>query len=165
MIEISDADMIDHVIRNMRAEDRREMDAVGASSMRLTAAARQSVFCFCAFADGAPCAIWGMLHTRRGVGAAFAFGTDDWGRVLLPVVRHVREFLTPWLRANGYHRVEALAMTGRPDIERFMALVGAAPEALLQQFGCDGEDFTSYRWLAHERRGETQTAAPAYRTH
>lgn len=151
MIENATYDMVTYVAHNLRDADRAEMHACATERARLAdVIERRSVFAFCAFDDGVPTAIWGMLETRPGVGSAYAFGTDDWGRVVLPMVRQIRNFLAPWSRANGYHRIEAAALASRRDVARFMTLIGAQREALMKAFGAHGEDFILYRWLAHE---------------
>jgi hypothetical protein len=112
--------------------------------------------------------VWGLVQRRPGVGAGYAFGTNDWGRAVLPMVRQIRGFVLPFLVTSGIHRVEAVAMRKRDDVRRFMGLIGAKAEGTLTGYGTEGEDFVSYRWLADEYAGyraeETQTdrAYPAH---
>jgi len=159
MIEASDYDMVSYVARNLRDVDRIEMHACATEHTRLAEVIeRHSVFSFCAFDDGIPCAIWGMVQLRPGVGSAYAFGTDDWGRVVLPMVRQIRNFLAPWACAHGYHRIEAAALASRRDVARFMKLIGAQPEATMRASGAHGEDFILYRWLANEALAKSTSA-------
>jgi hypothetical protein len=163
MIEIKCANhfLLSRVLANLREADREELEACGADLKRMPDAILQRrVFAFCALdSHYGPVAAWGMLHTRANVGAGFAFGTDQWGRALMPVVRQIRTFVLPFLRENGFHRVEALAMAHRHDVARFMALIGARAEGTLREYGVNGEDFISYRWLANEYRGERYPAS------
>ena len=161
MIDIFNAERgsIQAVLTNLRSIDRDEMGAAGVDIETLpNIIMRHKVFAFCAFDyDTGPIAIWGVAHRRAGVGAGFAFGTDQWGRVLLPMLRQIRGFVLPYLVEAGYHRVEAAALTRRDDVARFMDLIGAEPEAVLRGYGTGGEDFTAYRWLSDEYSGATAT--------
>lgn len=156
-IEIVTADRghMHFVLDHLRELDARELQATGADLLRLPDhIMRYRIFVFCAydFNDG-PLSIWGMTRQRRGVGSGFAFGTDRWGKALPVMVRQIRNFVLPYLVTSGFHRVEAAALAHRTDVTRFMALIGAQPEAVLRGWGTGGEDFISYRWLADEYRG------------
>jgi len=153
-IDIANADrgMIHAVLDNLRVDDWTEMMASGVDFSTLPAVImRHKVFAFCAFdyEDG-PIAIWGLVTRRPGVGAGFAFGTDQWHRAVIPMLRQIRGFVLPFLVENGYHRVEAAALARRDDVRRFMGLIGAEPEGLLRGYGTGGQDFTAYRWLKDE---------------
>lgn len=155
-IEITTADrgMIRGVLQNLRSDDALELAACEVDLDRLPdTIMRHKIFAFCAFDyEIGPIAVWGMLQRRQGVGAGFAFGTDQWGQALLPMLRQIRGFVLPFLDYNGFHRVEAAALARREDVARFMALIGAEPEGIMRGYGIDGEDFISYRWLADEYR-------------
>lgn len=166
MIEIvmADRSMIRHVLANLRADDLDEMTAACVDMDTLPEIiVRKGVFALCAmdFVDG-PVAIWGMLQRRPGVGAGFAFGTDGWGQALLPMLRNIREFVIPLLHDFDYHRVEAAALARRDDVARFMRMIGAKPEGTLRGYGCGGEDFISYRWLADEHGRERSAHEAQY---
>jgi hypothetical protein len=150
------------VVNNMRDLDRRELTATGCDFDALPQRILQgNVFCFCAVDDFMmPHAVWGLqVGARKGVGHGFAFGTKHWGKALPVVVKHIKGFVLPFLVQNGFHRVECLALAHRKDVERFLELIGAYPEAQLSQWGAGGEDFTSYRWLADEYRSQKRSAA------
>jgi hypothetical protein len=156
MIDIVSADRghIRAALRHLRADDAAEMAACDIDLHRLPdVIVRHKVFAFAACTydvDDPVVAVWGMLPRRPGVGAGFAFGTDQWGLAVRPMLRQIRRFVLPFLRQNGYHRVEAAALARRLDVFKFMALIGAEPEGMLQGYGAGGEDFISYRWLANE---------------
>jgi hypothetical protein len=151
---------IQFVLENLRELDKRELLATGVDLDVLPFIILQnSVFCFCAVDAGyMPHAVWGMMVQRKGVGTGFAFGTQHWGKALVPIVKNIRRFVLPFLLTQGYHRVECMALSHRKDVERFLALIGARPEAVLQQWGSGQEDFTTYRWLADEYRAEKRAA-------
>jgi hypothetical protein len=153
-ITIADRGMIRAILGSLRSDDMLEMTASEIDLDRLPdIIMRYRVFAYCAFDyERGPVSAWGMLRRRDGVGAGFAFGTDDWNRALLPMLRQIRGFILPWLDYNGFHRVEAAALARREDVARFMAIIGAEPEGILRGYGTGGEDFISYRWLADEYR-------------
>jgi len=148
------------IIARLRDLDKRELIATGATLADLpTIIMEHSVFAFCAVDQlGLPQAAWGMSYQRHGVGAGWAFGTNHWGKALPCMVRNIRHWVLPYLLRMNFHRVEASALAHRKDVERFMRLIGAQPEAVLRQWGGGGEDFTLYRWLADEHRASTAYA-------
>jgi hypothetical protein len=166
-IEITSADrgMIRAVLHNLREVDLLEMMAADTDLDRLPdILIRHKVFAFCAYEiEAGPVAIWGMVQRRPNVGAGFAFGTDQWGLALLPMLHHIRGFIIPYLVQAGFHRVEAAALAGREDVGRFMDLIGAEPEGVMRRYGTAGEDFISYRWLADEHAGARTAHPETYR--
>jgi RimJ/RimL family protein N-acetyltransferase len=151
-ITMADRGMIRAVLNNLRSEDAQEMAACDTDLARLPdVLMRHKVFAFCAYNfELGPVAIWGTILRRPGVGAGFAFGTEHWGKALLPMLHQIHQFVLPFLVQAGIHRVEAIAMARREDVGRFMELIGAEPEGLLRGYGTEREDFISYRWLADE---------------
>lgn len=172
MTEIATADrsMIEAVLHGLREEDVVEMYAAGTDPHLLAGQLmRHRTFAYCAWDfDCGPISVWGMIQKRHGVGAAFAFGTKDWDRAVIPMVRQIRGFLIPLVINLGYHRVEAVALRRRDDVRRFMNLLGAQAEGVLTGYGVSGEDFVSYRWLSDEyacNRAAATQADRAYAAH
>jgi hypothetical protein len=162
-ISIANIAMIDAVVLSLRDADRDEMRSAGTDLDRLPGQLmRYSLFAFCAWDyDCGPISIWGAVLKRTGVAAGYAFGTHNWGRAVLPMVRQIRGFVLPMLVDIGIHRVEAVAMRHRDDVRRFMSLIGAKAEGTLTGYGTEGEDFVSYRWLADEYDGDRTQKAQA----
>jgi hypothetical protein len=161
MIDIVRANhgMILSVLANLRLSDAKEMTAAGTNTSILPDFIMQNgVFCFCAH-DARPIAVWGVVKNRPGVGAGFAFGTDQWPRAVIPMLRQIRGFVLPFLIDCGFHRIEAAALASRSDVASLMRLIGARPEATLRGYGVEGEDFVSYRWLADEHGGARHSQA------
>lgn len=161
-IVLADRGHIRAVLDDLRMDDMLEMSACEINFDKLPdTIMRHKVFAFaaCEYPDG-PAAVWGMLKRRNGVGAGFAFGTDRWSMAVMPMLRHIRRFVLPYLVQTGYHRVEAAALARRLDVARFMALIGAEPEGVLRGYGTAGEDFISYRWLADEYAHKPAHPAP-----
>jgi len=155
------------VVGHLRELDKRELLATGCVLAELpTRIAVDAAFAFVAIEDDwMPVAVWGLMSQRKGVGTGFAFGTERWGKALPAMMRHIRSWVLPCLLATGFHRVECAALAHRKDVARFLALIGAQPEAVLRQWGINGEDFVSYRWLADEHRAATQTASDQHVSH
>ena len=149
---------IKFVLSNLRELDRHELDATGCVFEQLPRLLlERSAFVFVAVDDFMmPQAIWGLMPTRHGVGNGYAFGTANWGRALPAIMRNIKRFVLPYLMQHGFHRVECLALAHRKDVARFLAMIGAQPEAVMRQWGTHGEDFTAYRWLADEYRARAQ---------
>lgn len=163
----ADRTMLGYLLTQLRDLDRIELEAAGANFREMPhEIMRLRVFAFCACSNvHGPIAAWGMLQARPGVGAGFAFGTDRWGEVLLPMVRQIRSFVLPHLREAGFHRVEAQALAYREDVAQFMKLIGGRPEIVLRGYGVGEEDFIQYRWLANEHRSERRTARSVLHAH
>jgi hypothetical protein len=155
-IEWATRDAVDHVAHHLRALDLLELSAMSGYDDPVPHLANRvmenSLMAFVAYWNAVPVSVWGLVPMWRGVGTAFAFGTDDWGKVLLPMTKHVRGFMMRFLLENGYHRIECRSLASRPDVGRWLALFDAEEEAVLRGSGARGEDFILYRWLKHERR-------------
>lgn len=165
MIEITAADhgMVQDVLYRLREADVIEMTAAGTDiGLLARQLMRHKTFAFCAWSlDHGPISVWGMVQRRQGVGAGFAFGTEDWRRAVIPMIRQIRGFVLPLLIELKIHRVEAVAMLRRDDVRRFMSLIGARAEGVLRNYGTEREDFVSYRWLADEYGCNRAKAAEA----
>jgi hypothetical protein len=157
IVEPATVQSLKFIVGRLRELDRREVIAAGMTLDTLPERALGlSVMAFCAIDRyGLPQAAWGLCLPRKGVANGWAFGTEHWGRALPTLMRHIRRFWVPWVLDQGIHRIECSALAHRKDVERFLALIGARPEAVLQQWGVNGEDFVSYRWLADEFRAAT----------
>jgi hypothetical protein len=154
-IDWATREAVDHVARHLRALDLEELIAMSAYDDPVPHLAdrvmQNSLLAFVASLDDVPVSVWGMVPMWRGVGTAFAFGTDDWGKVLLPMTKNVRGFMMQYLLENGYHRIECRSLASRPDVRRWLRLFDAVEETVLRGSGARGEDFVLYRWLKNER--------------
>lgn len=163
MIRIEGAtyDTVNYVAQHLREQDRIELSATAVDD-DLYLADRVMGYSSAAFVSLdeklVPISIWGLCPLWPGVGSAFAFGTDDWGRALWPMTRHVRRFMIPFLLDNGYHRIECRALATRKDVGRWVTLFGAEQEAVLRSSGKRGEDFILYRWLSDRRPADRSAA-------
>lgn len=97
--------------------------------------------------DGRPVSLQGAWPIRPGVWSCWAFGTDEWPRVVLSMTRHSRRFIIPALLRAQFHRAEALALASHTDSRRWIEALGARQESILKAYGRNGEDFVMYRWM------------------
>src|SRR5262245_11785648 len=95
-IEIAQRAPLDYIAHHLRDMDYAELAATsphGDPVPYLTEQVlRHAVLAFTASFDGKPVSAWGFTSQWPGVGCAFAFGTDDWGKVLLAMTKNVRGF-------------------------------------------------------------------------
>lgn len=86
-------------------------------------------------------AIAGAVIIHRGVASTFMYATDDFRKVVLEVSHYFRD-LFELLRHFGIHRVQSLGPANDPGGRRWKEdVLGAWPEATLEKFGKNGEDF------------------------
>lgn len=154
-VEIATVSALQYIAQHLREMDRVELACTSPTDDpaqylpdRIFAHAQ---FAFVAIEQHIPLTAWGLVPMYPGVGAAFAFGTEGWGRALWSMTRHVRRVMLPLVLDHGYHRIECRALKGRDDVARWVALLGAEQEAVLRSSGKRGEDFVLYRWLSNER--------------
>jgi len=161
-IDIAQREPLNYIARHLRDLDYVELAATSAYGDPVPYLADRvlanSLIAFTASVDDIPVSAWGMVPMWPGVGNAFAFGTDDWGKALLAMTKHVRGFMMRFLLENGYHRIECRSLASRPDVKRWLKIFGAEEEAVLRGSGARGEDFVLYRWLRHEPRAAEITS-------
>lgn len=91
--------------------------------------------------DGDLVAIAGAAITHPGVASTFLY-SSDLGKVVLEVSRYFLISLFPMLRQKGCHRIQSLGPANDPEGRRWKEdILKAWPEAHLEKFGKDGEDF------------------------
>ncbi len=142
-------EMIEHVTANMREIDRVEVFATRWDDDP-KAYARvllpMNGFMWCAVRDDVPCALWGAVPVWPHHWIAFAFGTDDWARVVLTMTKHIRSFMLPaLLRAKAY-RVSAATHADHTEAHRWLESMGAVKEMDMPYYGKGGEVFFNYVW-------------------
>jgi hypothetical protein len=97
-----------------------------------------------------PITACGMVPMSPGVAVAWAVSTAEHRHAIIPVTRFIRTFGAAVAAKCNLHRIEFRALAARPDVARWVSLLGAKPEATLSCFGKNGEDFILYRWLRDE---------------
>lgn len=92
--------------------------------------------------DGELIAVAGAVIAHPGVASTFRYATEDFRRVILEVTHYFKDTLFPALKALGVHRVHSLGPANDPGGHRWQQKsLGARPEAHLEKFGKNGEDF------------------------
>jgi hypothetical protein len=165
-VEIATVSALRHIAQNLREIDRVELSCTSPTD-NPAEYLPDRIFAYAKWAfvtrdeNRVALTAWGLVPMYPGVGAAFAFGTADWGRALWTMTRHVRRVMIPLVLDHGYHRIECRALASRDDVSRWIALFGAEREAVLRSSGKRGEDFVLYRWLSDERRRSKAEDLPA----
>lgn len=138
-----------HVLYNLRADDRRELDATlwRFDSQALAEATASCRIGFVACADDlTPVAAFACHETWPGVWQLGMFATPRWLEVAKPATRHVlRLFHVKWPEV-GAHRAHAFSIADHTDAHRWMLWLGARCEATLHGWGKGGEDFKIFVW-------------------
>ena len=152
-------DVVDVAVR-MRAADRAEIeaglwDASPAAIARGLLAPGRMVL---AAGRARPEAILGIAWRGPRMVEAAMFATDAFPDLALPLARHVRRVLMPGLVAAGVARAECRSAEGHVAAHRWLALLGAAPEALLTDCGRHRGRFVQFAWTLSRLAPRTETA-------
>jgi hypothetical protein len=94
--------------------------------------------------DGRPAAAMGVFENFPGNWQIFSFGTDDYIRVLV-AFKPKWYLMQDFLRDHGGHRLECRSLTTHKEAHRFLKLMGFAPEAVLQSYGRNREDYILFK--------------------
>lgn len=91
--------------------------------------------------DGDLVAIAGAVITHPGVASTFLY-SSDLSKIVLEVSHYFRSTLFPLLKRKGCHRVHSMGPANDPAGRRWKEdVLGAWPEAHLEKYGKNGEDF------------------------
>jgi len=104
--------------------------------------------------NGVPVSVQGVTPVWPGVWHMFAYGTDEWPKVVLSMTRWAWGFVIPAM-CNVAHRVEARAMITHTESRRWIESFGAREECVLSEYGKNRESFVLYVWkpeYVHRRR-------------
>jgi hypothetical protein len=150
---------LNHILQNLRAIDREEIEAVrgaGFDTFRVSLqlcqlATTAGGWLFWRTDTGEPVAALGAYAMTPAVAGCWAFGTDGWDRVVRGVTRHIRRVMVPTLLKQGFHRAECRALAKRDDTRIWLTSLGWKAEAAMSEFGVRHEDFTLFAWLADEQ--------------
>jgi hypothetical protein len=99
--------------------------------------------------DGAharPVAAIGARQRWPGVWSVWAWGTDEWPKVVVSLTRHAKRTLIPLLVERGAHRAQCASLAEHAEAHRWLEYLGAKREATLTGYGRNGEDFALFRW-------------------
>ena len=153
-------DALRWVIEHMRERDRAEIYAMRWDEDPVNYLEGQLLWmgdmCCIWTLDGVPVSCQGVVAYWPGVWGMFAYGTDQWPRVVLDMTKHAFRFIVPALLAVKAHRVECRALATHTESRRWIEFLGAREEAVLKAYGKRQEDFILYVWKpeyhVHRRR-------------
>jgi hypothetical protein len=112
-----------------------------------------------------PLAAMGAIECWPGVWSAWMIATDKWPSVARAATRWARFALDAVLVAAGAHRCECKSIADHRTAHRWLAHLGARPEAVHPGYGRNRETFITFAWrLDHVRNrlgSETESTAAA----
>lgn len=154
---------LDHILKNLRAIDREEIEAVRGTPLDTFKIALQLCklvetgegWLFWRTDTGEPVACLGAYAMTPAVAGCWAFGTDGWDHVVRGVTRHIRRVMVPTLLKAGFHRAECRALAKREDTRIWLTSLGWKAEAAMSEFGIRHEEFTLFAWLKNEQADHT----------
>ncbi len=137
------------VARGMRPHDRAERLALSSGDDPVLAATHFLSLPHLAvtvWRDDRPVAVIGAVYAHPGVASTIFFATDEFPRVALSTTRWIRKTLFPALLAADVHRLQVCSMGQAYHVRShdWIWSFGARPEAVLQGYGKNREDFTLY---------------------
>jgi hypothetical protein len=135
-----------YVAKRMRPHDRKERLALSHDEDYLSAALVFLSLPHLAVTvwKGTPIAVIGVVFPHPGVASTIFFATDQFRHVALATTRFIRRTLFPILVSTGIHRLQVCSMNDGEVSQSWIQSFGAKPEAILQEYGKNREDFTLY---------------------
>jgi hypothetical protein len=144
-------DRLRYVIAHLRERDRTEIYALrwddNEEYLLHTLLPQCGASCWIWERDGVPVSIQGVIPLRPNVWSMFAFGTDEWPKVVLDMTRHAERVIKPALRRAKVRRVECRALASHTDSLKWLGLLGAHIEGFHELYGRDGELFVTCVWF------------------
>jgi hypothetical protein len=103
-------------------------------------------FSWIVYWDGVPCAVIGGYPTHGSCWTAFAYGTDQYSRVIRLLTRWAREFMMPAVQNAGMTSVFVYVLAEYVQARKWLAMLGYREVALIPDFGKNDEDFVLMTW-------------------
>jgi hypothetical protein len=148
VIKIATLEDVTYVANRMRPHDRAERLALSHGDDAVAAAVHflKLPHLVVTVWKGTPIAVIGVVFPHPGVASTIFFATDQFRHVALATTRFIRRTLFPILLNTGIHRLQVCSMVqpGDHSAHRWIWSFGARPEAVLQKYGRNGEDFALY---------------------
>lgn len=144
---------IRYVAERMRERDVAEFSAMSYFSDRQNAAdllvenyAEYPGLECCTLDDGTPVGIGGVIWTRPNVASMLFFATDDFDKIVVSLTRHSAKNIFSPAKVIA-HRIECFSLASYTQMQQWVELFGLRKEAVLSQYGKNGEDFFVYAWV------------------
>jgi hypothetical protein len=142
-----DFEELRYICERMREVDRREIFATRWTDSPVDLAcdaARTTGYAWTARLDGRPVSFWGGYPVWPGVWSIFAWGTDDWNRVIVRMTKQIRRVMIPGIvRANAV-RVSCASHAHHVEAHRWLESLGGRREGEHPNFGKNGERFFTF---------------------
>lgn len=150
-IERASPEAVRFVALNMRARDFDEFSALSplddreALAGELAARYGRRPDVVCVGDEAGPICVVGTIEAWPTVVTLLFFATDRLASIVLPATRFVLRELFPRYDRIGIRRIQAVAMADRPDVDRWLRMLGLEPETgPLPGYGKRGEAFIQY---------------------
>lgn len=141
MLKNATAADIAHVVANMRAVDRREIEALtGVSAEQAVASIDQAPYVALVIYEGGPIAVFGAMHLPGNVASMFRFATDAWPSVVREAIKFGRRTFLAKMWEIGVERIEA-ATLDEPGQTAWLKLFGADET---EKFSRNGRNFVRF---------------------
>ena len=146
---VPEYDDILHVSSNLRKVDADEIFATrwNDDPAELAAGAHKINGCsWLAKLDGVPVSVWGGVPMWPNVWAIYAYGTDDWPRVVLTMTKHIKRTMIPAIVGANAIRVSCATHAQHHEAHRWLEFLGGRiehPEGH-ENFGKNGERFFTF---------------------
>lgn len=155
LVEEQHRPKIGWLCRNLREKDHHEVMAVQFTDDPDMLAEKIMVskgFTWMFTLDRKPVAIVGAACMWPNVWQAFAFGTEDYPKVIVALTRHTRNFIVPALKGHGARMVHCWVQASYIEARNWirMILPGVQEECVVKDFGKDGEAFVLMVWRPQE---------------
>lgn len=99
---------------------------------------------------GQPVAMAAFVEDCPGVWQVYMFGTDKFDRVVVDLMRWVREEARDILSHVAGHRLSCESRADHTEAHKLIRALGGREEATLRRRGKDGADYKIFVWLAGE---------------
>lgn len=98
------------------------------------------------YLDDKPVAMLGAFPRWPNVWSLWAYGTDDWQKVILAMTKHATRFMKPAMYNAGAKRVDCMVLGTHTDSRTWLEHLGLRPEKTMDNWGKKGETFVCYCW-------------------
>lgn len=137
------------ICQNMRAMDRAEIMATrfDDSSEGLAADTMNNLgFSWIFYLDDVPVAVIGSFALWPKHVTVWAYGTDNWPRIIFSLTRHVRKFMIPIFNECGVNMAHVFVLSAYHQARGWLKLCGLTEDVEVARFGKNGEPFVLMAW-------------------
>ena len=151
-LETARADTVRSVAFRMREWDEREIyaglfeDDPEELVDRVMAVAAHGPVAQVALIGADPVCVFGAGFLSPVAVQVFAFATNRFGEIALPLTRYLKHRLFPAMAASGITRGECRALCDHTEAIRWLKILGAQEEAVCPHLGKNGETYVQLAW-------------------